>query len=151
MFGNLAAGWLGDRYGKDNPRFNGALAAGGLLAAFPFALIFVLAPDVRVSLAAFAVLKFLMTLHLGPIMTLCFAQVPKEMRAMMSATINMMISLAGIGLGAFLVGRLSDSFQLRYGDQSLRYSLLVICFGLLVGAVAAFMAARTARPLATQE
>ncbi|MFZ4745924.1 MAG: MFS transporter [Sphingomonas sp.] len=151
VFGNLAAGWLGDRYGKDNPRFNGALAAGGLLAAFPFALIFVLAPDVRVSLAAFAVLKFLMTLHLGPIMTLCFAQVPKEMRAMMSATINMMISLAGIGLGAFLVGRLSDSFQLRYGDQSLRYSLLVICFGLLVGAVAAFMAARTARPLATQE
>ena len=84
-------------------------------------------------------------------MTLCFAQVPKEMRAMMSATINMMISLAGIGLGAFLVGRLSDSFQLRYGDQSLRYSLLVICFGLLVGAVAAFMAARTVRPLVIQE
>ena len=151
VFGNLAAGWLGDRYGKDNPRFNGALAAGGLLAAFPFAITFVLAAHVRVSLAAFAALKFLMTLHLGPIMALCFAQVPKAMRAMMSATINMMISLAGIGLGAFLVGRLSDTFQQRYGDLSLRYSLLVICLGLLVGAGAAYMAARTAKPLVLQE
>jgi MFS family permease len=151
VFGNLTAGWLGDRYGKDNPRFNGALAAGGLALAFPFALIFVLATDVRVSLVGFAALKFLMTLHLGPIMTLCFAQAPKAMRAMLSATINMLISLAGIGLGAFLVGRLSDAFQQRYGDQSLRYSLLVVCLGLLVGAVAAFMAARTAKPLDVQE
>jgi MFS family permease len=145
--GNLAAGWLGDRYGKDNPRFNGMLASGGLLLAFPFALLFALADDVNVSLASFMVLKFVITLHLGPIIALAFAQVPASMRAMTSAAINMFISLAGTGLGVFLAGALSEHFTAQYGHLSLRYSLATLSGGLLIGGVAAWMAARTARPL----
>jgi len=145
--GNLLAGWLGDRYGKDNPRFNGLLASGGLLLSFPFALLFALADNVNVSLGCFMVLKFVMTLHLGPILALAFAQVPSSMRAMTSATINMFISIAGTGLGGFLVGALSEHFTAEYGHLSLRYSLATLSVGLLVGGVAAWMAARTAKPL----
>ena len=38
VIGNLAAGWVADKWGKDNPRFNGWFAGLGLFAAFPLAL-----------------------------------------------------------------------------------------------------------------
>lgn len=145
--GNLLAGWLGDRYGKSNPRFNGWLAAAGLFAAFPCALLFALTPDANVSLGCFVALKFLMTLHLGPVIALCFAQVPSTMRAVMMAVINMFIGLAGTGIGGTLAGVLSDAYGRAYGIMSLRYSLATISVGLLVGGAAALMASRTATPL----
>lgn len=146
VFGNAVAGWLGDRYGRDDPRFNGRLAGASLMLSFPFALGFALAEDQFAALACFVVLKFLMTLYLGPTIALAFAQVPSSMRATTGATINMFIGLAGTGLGGFLVGALSDAFA-GYGDQSLRLSLAVISIGLLLGALAGWRAGATARPL----
>lgn len=147
VFGNLLAGWVGDRFSSTNPRFNSYLAAFGLFAAFPFALLFCFAANPYVALAAFIGLKFLMTLHLGPIIALCFAQVPVRMRAMMSATINMFIGIAGTGIGGTVAGFLSEALQPAYGDESLRYTLAITSCGLLVGGVAALMAGRTARIL----
>ncbi|QKS00296.1 MFS transporter [Sphingomonas sp. CL5.1] len=147
--GNLVAGWLGDRFGRDDPRFNGRLAGISLLLSFPFALIFALADDRYVALASFLVMKFLMTLYLGPTIALAFAQLPASMRAMTAATINMFIGIAGTGLGGFLVGALSDAFA-GYGAASLRYSLAVISFGLLAGGFAGWRAGATARPLPAQ-
>lgn len=147
VVGNLLAGWVGDRFGAANPRFNSWLAAFGLFAAFPFAMLFCFAVNPYVALASFVAVKFFMTLHLGPIIALCFAQVPVRMRAMMSATINMFIGMAGTGIGGTLGGFLSEAFQPSYGDQSLRYALAVTSTGLLVGAVAALMAGRTAKIL----
>lgn len=143
VIGNLLAGWLGDRYGKARPQFNGILAGSGLLIAFPFALLFALTTNAYVALGCFMVVKFMMTLHLGPIIALSFAQVPISMRAMLSATINMFIGLAGTGIGGTLVGYLSQYFSADYGDVSLRPALAVLSLCLLVGGVAAFMAART--------
>jgi MFS family permease len=146
VLGNLAAGWLGDRFGKDDPRFNGRLAGISLLLSFPFALGFAWAEDRNVALACFLVMKFLMTLYLGPTIALAFAQVPAAMRATTGATINMFIGLAGTGLGGFLVGALSDAFA-GYGAASLRWSLAVVSVGLLAGALAGWRAGATARPL----
>jgi predicted MFS family arabinose efflux permease len=148
VIGNLVAGWVSDHYGKANPRFNGWFAGLGLLISFPFGVGFALASDPYVALACFVVVKFMMTLHLGPIISLCFAQVPIEMRAMMSATINMFIGLAGVGLGGTIAGYLSKAFTPGYGLLSLQPSLAIMSGCLLIGGVAAIMAGRTARPLA---
>ncbi|PKP98070.1 MAG: hypothetical protein CVT74_12125 [Alphaproteobacteria bacterium HGW-Alphaproteobacteria-13] len=148
VIGNLVAGWVSDRYGKANPRFNGWFAGIGLLISFPFGFGFAVADNAYVALACFVVVKFMMTLHLGPIIALCFAQVPEQMRAMMSATINMFIGLAGVGLGGTVAGFLSRHFTPAYGTLSLQPALAVLSFCLLVGGVAAIMAGRTARPLA---
>ncbi|HMO76071.1 MAG TPA: MFS transporter [Sphingopyxis sp.] len=147
VVGNLFAGWFSDRYGKANPRFNGWFAGIGLLVAFPFGLTFAITASPWLALGCFVVVKFMMTLHLGPIIALCFAQVPEHMRAMMSATINMMIGLAGVGLGGTVAGLLSEYFMPEYGDLSLQPSLAVLSVCLLVGGIAAIMAGRTARPL----
>ncbi|NBU84852.1 MAG: MFS transporter, partial [Sphingomonadaceae bacterium] len=71
VLGNFMAGWVADKYGKDNPRFNGWFAGLGLVAAFPMALLFIWSPNPYVALAAFVGMKFVMTLHLGPIIALC--------------------------------------------------------------------------------
>lgn len=147
VIGNLLAGWVSDRYGKANPRFNGWFAGLGLLCAFPFALGFALSANAYVALACFVVVKFMMTLHLGPIIALCYAQVPVAMRAMMSATINMFIGLAGTGIGGTAAGFASQAFAADYGEKSLQPALAVISCCLLVGGFAAIMAGRTAQPL----
>ncbi|MDP3905967.1 MFS transporter [Novosphingobium sp.] len=148
VIGNLLAGWVSDRYGKANPRFNGWFAGLGLIAAFPFGVGFALTADPYVALACFVVVKFMMTLHLGPIISLCYAQVPVAMRAMMSATIGMVIGLAGMGIGGTAAGYVSQAFAADYGDKSLQPALALISCCLLVGGFAAIMAGRTARPLA---
>ncbi|MET4132879.1 MFS family permease [Porphyrobacter sp. MBR-155] len=150
VMGNLLAGWVADRYGKANLRFNGWFAGLGLVASFPFGVGFALSPDPYVALACFVVVKFMMTLHLGPIMTLCYAQVPVAMRAMMAAMIGMVIGLAGVGVGGTVAGFVSQAFSATYGDKSLQPSLAVISCCLLVGGVAAIMAGRTVRPLPDQ-
>lgn len=147
VLGNLLAGWVSDRFGKANPRFNGWFAGLGLLAAYPFGLGFALSDNAYVALACFVVVKFMMTLHLGPIIALCYAQVPVAMRAMMSATISMVIGLAGTGVGGTVAGYASQAFAADYGERSLQPALALIATCLLVGGFAAIMAGRTARPL----
>lgn len=147
VLGNLVAGWVSDRFGKASPRFNGWFAGLGLLVSFPFGLGFALSPDPWIALGCFVVVKFTMTLHLGPIIALCFAQVPVAMRAMMSATINMVIGLAGMGVGGTVAGYASQAFAAEYGDKSLQPALALISCCLVIGGIAAIMAGRTARPL----
>jgi MFS family permease len=147
VLGNIFAGWVGDRFGAANPRFNGWFSGIGLLAAFPFALWFALSSSPYVALCCFIIVKFAMSIHLPPLMALCFAQVPVRMRAMMSATITMFIGIAGTGIGGTLAGVLSQSFEPQWGELSLRPAMATISSFLLVGGVAAIMAGRTARPL----
>jgi MFS family permease len=150
VIGNLLAGWVADRFGKANPRFNGWFAGLGLIGAFPFALAFALSPNPYVALSCFVAVKFMMTLHLGPMIALCFAQVPVAMRAMMSATINLFIGLAGTGIGGTAAGFVSQAYAPTYGDHSLQPALATLSLCLLIGGVAAIMAGRTARPLAVE-
>jgi MFS family permease len=145
--GNFVAGWVADKWGHDNPRFNGWFAGVGLLISFPMALMFIYSPNPYVGLACFVGMKFMMTLHLGPIIVLSFAQVPVAMRAMMSAMINMIIGLAGTGVGGTAAGYLSKAFAPSYGEMSLRPALAVLSFCLVVGGIAAIMAGRTAKPI----
>lgn len=145
VIGNLLAGWLGDRFGKGRPMYYGVLSAIGLALAFPFGIGVAQLPVAGWSLASFFVFQVLITLHLAPLQALCFAQVPPGMRAMLGASFSMIITLCGIGVGTWLVGALSSFFAAQYGDLSLRYALTWICASILLGAVAAFMAGRTAR------
>lgn len=150
VLGNLAAGWVSDRYGKADPRWNGWFAGITLFATFPLALAFIYTPNKYIAIGAFVLVKFSITLFLGPTMNMSFTQVPVAMRAMMSATMSMIIGLAGVGLGGTLTGVLSQAFSPAYGDLSLQPALALISCLLLIGGTAAIQAGRTARPLETE-
>ena len=48
------------------------------------------------------------------------------MRAVASALILFVINIIGLGLGPQVAGLLSDYLAVRFGSESLRYSLLII-------------------------
>jgi predicted MFS family arabinose efflux permease len=146
VIGNLFAGWMADRYGVNRPRFNGWFAGVGLLIAFPAALLFALTAHAYVALACFVVVKFMMTLHLGPILSICHSQIQADQRATFTAATNMIIGLAGTGVGGTLAGMLSSYFTRDYGVLSLQPALAVLAIFLLVGGVASVMAGIRARP-----
>ncbi|MDP3674511.1 MAG: MFS transporter [Novosphingobium sp.] len=146
VVGNLLAGWLGDRFSRGRPRYYAMFAALGLMAAFPFGIAMAQAESPGASLAFFFAYNAFLTLHLAPMQALAFAQVPVNQRAMLGATLTMVITLAGVGVGTWLVGGLSTFFAERFGDQSLRYAMTAVCFSIPLGAAFALMAGRTAKP-----
>lgn len=146
VIGNLFAGWFSDRFGNNRPRFNGWFSGLGLLVAYPAALTFALTSSAGVALACFVVVKFMMTLHLGPILSISYSQVSADKRATLAASVNMIIGLAGTGVGGTLAGVLSGAFAADYAELSLQPALAILATFLLIGAVAAIMAGQRARP-----
>jgi predicted MFS family arabinose efflux permease len=61
---------------------------------------------------------------LGPVISAIQHLVPPDMRATASAVFLFVNNLIGIGIGTWAIGALSDSLQLHYGDDSLRYAIL---------------------------
>jgi MFS transporter, Spinster family, sphingosine-1-phosphate transporter len=70
----------------------------------------------------------------GPLFATLQSVVPAQMRAMSVAIIYLFTNLIGMGLGPLAVGVLSDVLHPAYGEESLRYALLILCPGYLWGA-----------------
>lgn len=68
---------------------------------------------------------------IGPLFAMIQTLVPPRMRAMSIAILYLFANLIGMGLGPLAAGALSDAFQPRAGEESLRYALLVLCIGSL--------------------
>lgn len=66
-----------------------------------------------------------------------------RMRAQASAILFLILNLIGMGLGAQLAGILSDALAPTYGDESLRYALLIISVVSLWAAVHFIVGGRT--------
>ena len=139
--GNLASGWLGDRYGSANPKMKAWLSAGTLFASVPFALGICFAPTAFLSLASFVAFKFIFCFWLPLVYSLAFVLVPPTMRALISSVIGLLVILAGVGFGNFAIGAISDFFTARFGEESLRYALASMTLGIVLGGLAGVMAA----------
>ncbi len=117
-------GWLADRLGGFRRSAYALVPAGAFLITAPLYVLGVLAPPSLWSLPLFLVPTALALAWLGP--TICAIQhlVLPDMRTLASALFLFINNLIGLGLGALLIGRLSDHFALRYGSESLRYAIL---------------------------
>ena len=68
--------------------------------------------------------------------------VPSSMRALTSAVLFFVLNMIGLGLGPFVTGLTSDILQPTYGEESLRYSMVITaCVGLF-GVVSLYMGGR---------
>ena len=64
------------------------------------------------------------------------ALAPTRMRATAVAIHLLIVSILGGGVGPWIVGGLSDFFATEYGDDGIRYSMLiVICAGSFLAGV----------------
>ena len=124
--GIALGGYLADRYGARDTRWYLWVVAVALIACVPLSF------GVYLSATAFASLMFLIIpILLGNFyQATTFSQtqglVSLRMRSVAAAVLLFILNIIGLGAGPQAVGILSDVLQPQYGDESLRYALLIL-------------------------
>ncbi|MSP43523.1 MAG: MFS transporter [Alphaproteobacteria bacterium] len=143
--GVMAGGYLADTLGRRDMRWQlWVLTFGGLIGV-PCALGVYLSDTAFGTLAWLLVPVLTINAYHGPCFGMTQALAPVRMRAMAAAVLLFVINIIGLGIGPQLVGIISDLLLPVYGDESLRYAMLIVS---LVYAWAVFhfwMASRTLR------
>jgi len=141
--GTFFGGWAADRLSHRDVRWNVWLVALCVGGGVPFAFAVYLAPTAASSLAAFLVPAAVGALFLGPSLAMVQGLVPLRMRTVASAILLFIINIIGLGMGPQMVGVVSDALTPRFGQESLRYALLVVGLVNAWAAVHFFLAGRT--------
>ena len=126
--GIAAGGWMADKLGNRDTRWYLWVVSVALLIGAPFAF------GVYLSDSALAALLFLIVpVALGNFyQATTFSQTQGlatlRMRAVAAAVLLFIINIIGLGAGPQAVGIVSDLLSKSYGQDSLRYSLLIFSF-----------------------
>jgi len=84
-----------------------------------------LAPTAHSSLLLFIIPAAISNFYLAPVLAQTQSLVPLRMRGVASAIMLLILNLIGLGLGPLDVGALSDNLAPYFGNDSLRYSLML--------------------------
>jgi len=142
LAGLWAGGWLADRFGQTRRERYATIPALAFLLTVPFYLLGVLSPTLLLTFFVMLVPTALGLVWLGPVISAIQHLVRPDMRATASAVFLFINNLIGIGIGTWAIGALSDLLQLRYGDDSLRYSILAGSVFYVLAAALFFLGSR---------
>lgn len=126
VLGFAGGGYIADKLGrKDRKR-----SLWGVAIATLFAWVFIFPVMLLDNVAVVLSLFFLPIIFSNFYLATTFAQVQGmvglRMRAVASAFILLILNIIGLGLGPQVTGLLSDYLATVYGNESMRYSLLII-------------------------
>ena len=141
--GTFLGGYFADRLARRDVRWNVWLVSACVGGATPFAFGVYLAPDAFWALVWFLVPAAVGALYLGPSLAMVQGLVPLRMRTLASAVLLFVINIIGLGLGPQTIGILSDLLAPRFGQESLRYALLLAGLVNVWAALHFFLAGRT--------
>ncbi|MEH6756013.1 MAG: MFS transporter [Parasphingorhabdus sp.] len=142
--GVIGGGILGDWLGNRNKAAYGLVPAIAFLLAVPLFAAGIMSGSATVAFFLFLIPQGLAYIWLGPVLSAVQHLVTAETRATASALFLLINNLVGIGGGIFFLGALSDSLTPIYGEDALRYSMLI---SLIFYIFAAGFMALAARPL----
>jgi MFS family permease len=143
--GTLICGPVTDRAAQRDPRWRVWLPMGALLLLCPVVIGLLLAPSTALMLPMLAAWAVLSGCVFAPMLGLCQALVSSRMRGTTVAIYHMLGNLIGIGVGAPLVGVLSDVMAPQIGQESLRYAMMVAALLNAWGGVHLYFASHTFR------
>lgn len=124
--GIVLGGWLADRYGIRDTRWYLWIVSVALLLATPFNLGIYLAPSSNLALLFMLVPVMLGNFYQATTFSQTQGLVELRMRAVAAAVLLFIINIVGLGLGPQAVGIVSDLLKPEYGDDSMRYALMVL-------------------------
>jgi predicted MFS family arabinose efflux permease len=145
IVGTIVAGRISDRLWRRDPRWAPWIGSIGGVAMLPFSLGFLLAPDPWLALACYSAQVFLSTFWMGPTFATVQGLAQPRMRAQSAALILLTVNVLGMGLGPQVIGLLSDALTPSFGDDALRWALLVPVACAPWAALHGWLASRTLR------
>lgn len=119
-------GMLADRLSKKDPRWLPGIAAIGALVMSAGAIGIALAPSIGWLWVAFSFVAVGSTTYVAPSLALSQSLSPIELRATSGALALMIANLFGLGLGAPVIGLISDFLEPSLGSGSLAASMLLV-------------------------
>ena len=126
LFGILIGGVLIDRLPRKRIYWRVALPAIACLFAGPAEALFLLGDSRLAWLVGFALSSFFMLIHQAPIFAAVVNIVGERRRALATSVVLLGASLIGDAVGPTMVGVLNDLLAPRFGDEAIRYSLLIV-------------------------
>jgi len=84
-------------------------------------------------------------MYQGPIFSVVQSLAPPAMRSTAAAVLLFVVNIIGMGMGPSTVGIVSDLLSERFGDDSLRYAMLIISTLYLWSALHFWLASRSLR------
>jgi MFS family permease len=139
--GALLGGYLAVRFGKADDRWRLWLPGIVCVLALPAELVFLLSPSLPVSLAGMMIFHLFLGMQFGPVYAACQTLAKPAMRATATAVFLLAANLVGQIIGPLAVGYLNEYWAQEYGQEAIRYSLILggacACLGgflLLLGA-----------------
>ena len=135
-------GYMGDRLGQAKKSAYATVPAIAFLGATPFFFVGVSSNSLLLMFFVMMVPTALALAWLGPVLSAFQHIVPPNMRATASAIFLLINNFIGLGIGDLAIGAMSDLFSERFGDESLRYSILCGTVFYLIAACLLFIAAR---------
>lgn len=124
--GTLLGGYVTGARAATDERKQLKLTAALTALLMPCFLMFLLLPQTYQALTALVPLVVAFNFFVGPAFALLQRLVMDEVRATTLAVILLLANLIGMGVGAQLVGVLSDLLMPSLGKESLRYAMLVM-------------------------
>ena len=96
-----------------------------LLSALPYAFLF-LSSSWFAAIMWFIVPAFTTHVYLAPVLAQAQGMVSLRMRAVTSALALLIINIIGLLFGPWLTGILSTALEPQFGEESMRYTLLIV-------------------------
>jgi len=134
--GAFLGGRLTDALGARDVRWYMRLPALESVLGIPFVVGFLLVDDPTYSFLCFIPFYALGAMYVGPMFSMVQGLVRLRMRATAASILIFVVNMIGLGLGPLIVGVLNDAWDLRWGVNAIRYSMLVI--GVLGGMASLF-------------
>jgi predicted MFS family arabinose efflux permease len=126
--GVFAGGWFADRLGSTDRGWHAKLPAIAWIISIPAWGLGFFAPSLWIAWPLLLVGSAVNILWLGPVIAAVQHLVPRPMRSTASASFLLINNLIGLGVGPWLMGRISDALKGAYGADALR-DAAVVCLG----------------------
>ena len=123
--GIVLGGVLADRFGSRDTRWYLWIVTVALVLSTPFSLAVFLSPTATGALLFLMLPVLLGNFYQATTFSQTQGLVPLGMRAVAAAVLLFIINIIGLGLGPQAVGIVSDLLKPEYGDDSIRYSLMI--------------------------
>ena len=143
--GTFLAGKLADVLAKRDERWFAWIVAAGKGGLVPFLVLFFLVQDFLPALLIYLIPAFFGGFYMAPTFAMIQSLVRPEMRAVAASICLFMLNIIGLGFGPQAVGIVSDLLAADYGNESLRYSLMLFSLVNIWCAFHYFLAARQFR------